>query len=195
MSARDDATEAREEAEISPFPHHPVVPSHLQRFADNGNNEPAESLDSQVERLARFIQENYSDEIHNEGAIDTAIRLLGTRLAEPMPAFGIDLSGLRNWMADHHSQLQAGTLAKAAEYGALDLQIMGASLAEVVPNLGEDAPPASKLQAAIAFYLLGKVSRVLSALAEGKPAPTDSWLDAEVYSMMGAYVQEYGRWP
>ncbi len=103
---------------------------------------------------------------------------------------------LSKWMAEHHAALETQTLAKAHEYGALDLKVMGASLAEVLSELGGDgAPPAAKLQAAIAFYLLGKVSRVISALAEGKPAPTDSWLDAEVYAMMGSYVQEHGQWP
>lgn len=107
-----------------------------------------------------------------------------------------ELDRLAVWMRDHHLALREQTVAKAGEYGALDLKVMGASLAEVLSELGgDDAPPAAKLQAAIAFYLLGKVSRVISALAEGKPAPTDSWLDAEVYSMMGSYVQEHGQWP
>ncbi len=177
---------------VSPFPYRPGWAT----ASDNGDDRPVEPLEAQVERLAQFIVENVPGGLsRSEGAIDTAIRLLGGRMVEPLPAFGIDLNRLRVWMEDHHERLEAGTLAKAGEYGALDLQIMGASLAEVVPNLGESAPSASKLQAAIAFYLLGKVSRVLSALAEGKPAPTDSWLDAEVYSMMGSYVQEYGQWP
>lgn len=105
------------------------------------------------------------------------------------------LINLHKWMADHHASLQRMTGEKAVEYGSLDLSIMGASIAKLWPGIGENAPPGSQLQAAIAFYLLGKVSRVLSALAEGKPPPTDSWEDAEVYAMMGRYVQEHGQWP
>ena len=116
----------------------------------------------------------------------------------PVPVPEIDTSRLmllHKWMAQHHAELQQMTGEKAAEYGSLDLSIMGAGIAKLWPGIGENAPPAAQLQAAIAFYLMGKVARVLSALAEGKPAPTDSWLDAEVYAMMGGYVQEHGRWP
>lgn len=102
---------------------------------------------------------------------------------------------LQRWMAEHHTDLQRMTGEKAFEYGSLDLSIMGAGIAKLWPGIGENAPPAAQLQAAIAFYLMGKVSRVLSALSEGKPPPTDSWLDAEVYAMMGGYVQEHGQWP
>jgi hypothetical protein len=118
------------------------------------------------------------------------------KVPKPEPVLPEELKRLSDWMVEHHAALQEQTVRKAGEYGALDLKVMGASLAEVLSELGgDDAPPAAKLQAAIAFYLLGKVSRVISALAEGKPAPTDSWLDAQVYSMMGSYVQEHGQWP
>ena len=139
MSAWDDATEAREEAGVSPFPHQPV--------SSNGGSEPSSN------------------------------------------------SALTAWIRDHQQQLRAGAVAKAHEYGSLDLAIMGGAISNLWPGIGEDAPPAAKLQAAIAFYLMGKVARVLSALAEGQPPPTDSWEDAEVYAMMGRYVQEHGQWP
>ena len=149
MSAWDDATEAREEVGVSPFPHRAVLPPSAAVLAPNGG-EPVETD---------------------------------------------QLMHLHKWMADHHAHLQQMTGEKAFEYGSLDLAIMGASISKLWPGLGEDAPPAAQLQAAIAFYLMGKVARVLSALAEGKPPPTDSWLDAEVYAMMGGYVQEHGQWP
>lgn len=114
---------------------------------------------------------------------------------KPEPIETDQLMYLHKWMAEHHARLQQMTGEKAHEYGSLDLSIMGASMSKLWPGIGESAPPAAQLQAAIAFYLMGKVARVLSALAEGKPPPTDSWLDAEVYAMMGGYVQEHGQWP
>lgn len=150
MSAWDDATEAREEAGMSPFPHQPVL-------ARDGNGE--------------------------------------FKVPVPEPIETDQLMYLHKWMAEHHARLQQMTGEKAHEYGSLDLSIMGASMSKLWPGIGESAPPAAQLQAAIAFYLMGKVARVLSTLAEGKPPPTDSWLDAEVYAMMGGYVQEHGQWP
>lgn len=117
------------------------------------------------------------------------------QFTEPEQIDTTQLRDLHAWMAGHHATLRQMTGEKAVEYGSLDLSIMGAGIAKLWPGIGENAPPAAQLQAAIAFYLMGKVARVLSALAEGKPPPTDSWLDAEVYAMMGGYVQEHGRWP
>lgn len=107
----------------------------------------------------------------------------------------IPLVDLRHWMEQHHAELRKATAAKADEYGSLDLKMMGAMLEKVMPGIGEGSPPGTREQAAIAFYALGKISRVFSALAEGKPAPTDSWLDLEVYALMAQRVMESGQWP
>lgn len=100
---------------------------------------------------------------------------------------------LFEWMAKHQLELRKMADAKASEYGSLDLVLMGNILADLIPGLSQDG--ADRIQAAIAFYALGKLSRVFSALQEGKPAPTDSWLDLEVYALMAQRVMEIGDWP
>lgn len=61
-----------------------VVMDIRERYAERKEAVPtSEALSSQVDRLARFIVENIPGEpSHSEGAIDTAIRLLGQHTAE-----------------------------------------------------------------------------------------------------------------
>lgn len=133
--------------------------------------------------------------VTNSELVDAATERDATTPLIDMSALkaAIPLADLRHWMEKHHAELRTATAAKADEYGSLDLKMMGATLAQVMPGLADDE--ATQVQAAIAFYALGKISRVFSALAEGKPAPTDSWLDLEVYALMAQRVLETGQWP
>lgn len=79
-------------------------------------------------------------------------------------------------------------IPKAITYGASDLLVIGAC---VVPKLTDK----QRIEAAIAFYATGKCARITAALTEGRDPGDDSWLDLGVYSFMGRYVREHGRWP
>jgi hypothetical protein len=48
---------------------------------------------------------------------------------------------------------------------------------------------------AIAFYLLGKATRVFGAYQRGGRPSDDTWHDLTVYSMMARRVRETGGWP
>jgi hypothetical protein len=94
-------------------------------------------------------------------------------------------------MDTSHEDLQK-LLPKAREYGAADIRIMGFAMQELLSlktlELGEEA--------AIAFYLLGKIARLFGAYEKGEASSDDTWHDITVYSLMGRRIRENGgRWP
>lgn len=101
------------------------------------------------------------------------------------------LPELVEWMEKHHQTIRALADSKAHAYGSTDLLVMARGMQAIQPNLDE----ARALEAAIAFYAIGKLGRILSAFGEGKPSPEDSWLDLETYALMAQKVMESGSWP
>lgn len=97
---------------------------------------------------------------------------------------------LQEWWLEHARREIEATLPKVEEYSASDLNIMGAALEE----MGQ-APVNAGVEAAIAFYVLGKVSRLVGGLSEGKVPSEDSWFDIGVYARMAQRVRETGGWP
>lgn len=92
----------------------------------------------------------------------------------------------------------AATLPKIGEYGAADLKIMGEAMVSMHPNLqamDERERGEVGIEMAIAFYLLGKVSRLFGAYQSGGRPSDDTWHDTSVYAMMGRRVRETGGWP
>jgi len=79
-------------------------------------------------------------------------------------------------------------IPKALAYGASDLLVIGSC---ITPKLSDK----QRVEAAIAFYATGKCARITAALTEGRDPGDDSWLDLGVYSFMGRYAREHGRWP
>jgi hypothetical protein len=69
---------------------------------------------------------------------------------------------------------------------------MADAMGKMMPQIDHDHQ--LKLQAAVAFYLLGKVARVMGALKDGRSPTSDTWYDAHIYSMMGLRIQEVGYW-
>lgn len=82
------------------------------------------------------------------------------------------------------------TIAKTSEYGGDDLTWMGSVLADCIEN-----GAASPEEIAIAFYALGKITRIIGAYKEGRRPSDDSWLDLHIYAGMGIRVREKGQWP
>lgn len=98
-----------------------------------------------------------------------------------------DMKELADWWKDTSHDDLAGCLDKTAEYGARDLEVMGAAMAGAEGSLG--------IEEAIAFYVLGKAARLTQAYREGREPDIDSWVDLTVYSMMARRVRESGGWP
>lgn len=95
--------------------------------------------------------------------------------------------------SDHDAQR---TIPKAIEYGSIDLNIIGFALGECIPALREGRREGSTeaSEMGIAFYLLGKIARMVSAYSEGQRPSDDTWMDVTVYSLMGRRVRDRGSW-
>jgi hypothetical protein len=95
------------------------------------------------------------------------------------------------WFHEHIDKVINRTVPKAVEYGSHDLVVMGEQMFGLFPKLRGVISPE---ELAIAFYLLGKVSRIFGALEAGRRPSDDSWFDTEVYAQMVQYVRDNGRW-
>lgn len=91
------------------------------------------------------------------------------------------------WLATSEKEIRL-TIPKAIEYGADDLREIGRALIKS----DDDSLCA---QAGIAFYALGKIHRILSAVDRGEHPSYDSWFDLGVYAKMAQRVQDMGGWP
>jgi len=79
------------------------------------------------------------------------------------------------------------------EYGAIDLELMGQALIEMSGHSWVD-PPQVGQEMALVHYLLGKVSRAVSAFAAGQAPSDDTLRDITVYSLMLRHVRQHGHW-
>jgi hypothetical protein len=85
------------------------------------------------------------------------------------------------------------TMDKAQEYGGDDLAYMGNILADCFNEKAH--PQVNAAEIAIAFYSLGKITRIIGAYKDGRLPSDDSWLDLHVYAAMGIRAREVGGWP
>lgn len=99
---------------------------------------------------------------------------------------------LRAWWLEQAGEEIYGVEAKAIEYGAADLEIMGVALARL---LGHRFSSAESVELAIAFYELGKIARAFGAYAEGRMPSDDTWDDMHIYAKMVKRIREVGTWP
>lgn len=79
------------------------------------------------------------------------------------------------------------------EYGSIDLEIMGRGLQEM-SGIPVTMDAAVGQEMAVIFYILGKVSRGISAIAAGQMPSEDSLRDITVYSLMLRHVRQFGHW-
>lgn len=109
-------------------------------------------------------------------------------------------SDLQAWAMAQVSADFESVKRQITEYGSIDLDIMGIGMLEIsgvpIPSLipptdGQDAPGT---EMALIFYLLGKISRCISAIAAGQRPSNDSYKDLRVYSFMLGHVREFGHW-
>lgn len=90
------------------------------------------------------------------------------------------------------------TGAKIAAYGghtgSSDFAIMAEGMRAISPAIAAAEDPRVALEAAVAFYQLGKVARSLSAYARGELPAYDTLFDETIYSLIARSIRERGGW-
>lgn len=98
---------------------------------------------------------------------------------------------LAEWWMNQAVKETANLVPKAISYGSVDLDLMGDALLLLRPDLAGVVP---KQELALAFYLMGKVSRIFGALEQGVAPSWDSWEDSSIYAKMALRVRQAGKW-
>lgn len=90
------------------------------------------------------------------------------------------------------------TVPKAVEYGSADLDIMGQFMVALIRDkfIGADEKELMQVgrEMATAFYLIGKMGRMVGAYQQGMRPSDDTLFDTSVYAMMMRRVRETGTW-
>lgn len=95
------------------------------------------------------------------------------------------------WYADR-AALQARACAiKAQAYGSDDLYDMGRELVEAMGEGTDD--PQVQYEAAVYFYLRGKLARMFSAIKRGALPSDDTLEDIVIYAMLALHERERNR--
>lgn len=100
---------------------------------------------------------------------------------------------LSDWWRDTADAEIDMVCAKAIEYGATDLRDLGRMIYQMAGRPEPDDTVATEV--GIAFYALGKMSRIVAAIGEGRTPSADTWLDLGVYARMAQRVRQVGGWP
>ncbi len=106
---------------------------------------------------------------------------------------------LTDWWSDTaHADVDA-VARKAAEYGSVDLELMGAQLLALNPDAWSAAPADERrkigMEMACAFYASGKIARLVGAYQQGRIPSDDTWSDLVAYAMMARRIRTEGMWP
>lgn len=99
---------------------------------------------------------------------------------------------LRDWWLGQAEDEIKRTVPKAVEYGATDLVDIGRDLARCMGRTVTDEEAA---ELGIFFYLRGKMSRWVDAVARGDRVSDDTLFDIGVYVRMAQRVRSHGGWP
>lgn len=76
-------------------------------------------------------------------------------------------------------------MKKNREYGDSDLELMGKAMEDVARITGHR----EGMEAALVFYITGKIARATSAIGRGVSPSSDTLLDLAIYSMMLACLR------
>lgn len=93
------------------------------------------------------------------------------------------------WLEETQLELDS-VLPKAVEYGSADLKVIGFALSQMI---GEPKGVTND-ELGIAFYVLGKVARLIGGYADGRSPSSDTWHDIAIYTKMAQYARENGGW-
>lgn len=97
---------------------------------------------------------------------------------------------LANWWLEETKFELDSVLPKAIEYGSADLKVIGFALSQMI---GEPKGVTND-ELGIAFYVLGKVARLIGGYADGRSPSSDTWHDIAIYTKMAQYARENGGW-
>lgn len=97
------------------------------------------------------------------------------------------------WLGKAQDEIQ-GVVPKAVEYSSTDLVDLGRQIAGLA-GWGDECTDAHHAELGIAFYVAGKVGRIMGAIKEGRLPSDDTWHDIAVYTKMAQRVREVGAWP
>lgn len=106
------------------------------------------------------------------------------------PSNQITVQMLANWWLDETKNELESVLPKAIEYGSADLKVIGFALSQMI---GEPKGVTHD-ELGIAFYVLGKVARLVGGYADGRLPSDDTWHDIAIYTKMAQYAREHGGW-
>lgn len=101
-----------------------------------------------------------------------------------------DIQGLANWWLDETRNELDSVIPKALEYGSADLKVIGFALSQMI---GEPKGVTND-ELGIAFYVLGKVARLVGGYADGRAPSDDTWHDIAIYTKMAQYARYHGEW-
>ena len=109
---------------------------------------------------------------------------------EPPAEGAPTVQDLANWWLDETKSELDSVIPKAVEYGSADLKVIGFALSQMI---GEPKG-VSHDELGIAFYVLGKVARLVGGYADGRLPSDDTWHDIAIYTKMAQYARENGGW-
>lgn len=104
---------------------------------------------------------------------------------------------LKSWLDRFFGGVTDMAVMKAMEYGSGDLTVMAAGMEQIIQvpeQITAEEKWAFLVEAALAFYALGKIGRTFSAFKAGKLPNADNYIDLSAYAAMAARVREMGRW-
>ena len=93
------------------------------------------------------------------------------------------------WRNETRSELDS-VIPKAMEYGSADLKVIGFALSQMI---GEPKDVTND-ELGIAFYVLGKVARLVGGYADGRKPSDDTWHDIAIYTKMAQFARYKGEW-
>lgn len=109
-----------------------------------------------------------------------------------------EAADIAEWWAKTAMADAEKTVPKAVEYGAADLDVMGQFMVALIRDkfIGADEKELMQVgrEMATAFYLMGKLGRMVGAYQQGMRPSDDTLFDTSVYSMMLRRIRETGTW-
>lgn len=106
------------------------------------------------------------------------------------PANQVSVQMLADWWTNESRHELESVLPKAIEYGSADLKVIGFALSQMI---GEPKDVTHD-ELGIAFYVLGKVARLVGGYADGRKPSDDTWHDIAIYTKMAQYAREHDGW-
>lgn len=93
------------------------------------------------------------------------------------------------WEVETKKEIES-VIPKAVEYGSADLKVIGYALSQMI---GEPKGVTND-ELGIAFYVLGKVARLVGSYADGRRPSDDTWHDIAIYTKMAQFAREHNGW-